>query len=273
MKSTRLRTATRLFFVCIHIASGLVTVVNIFPWVSRQGRRKLQQNWSRRLLVILGVRLEVAGPSVEGSFLLANHISWLDIFVINAIAQATFVSKSDVRDWPLIGLLCIKTGTVFLERGSRSAAMRINQTLVEKLGQGEQIAVFPEGTTNDSMALLPFRAALLQSAIEAGSAVQPLALRYIDAQGMPAASFAYCGETTFWQSLCAIAATRGVNANITILERITTTDRTRRELADLSHASIGECLRHHRSAFPLRGLSPRTLGHEPFDFARNKLVV
>lgn len=244
MMIARLRMVSRLFFVGVHIASGLITVSSIYPWVSVQTRRSLQQNWSHRLLSILGVCLEVSGPPVAGNFLLSNHISWLDIFVINAIAETTFVSKSDVRDWPLIGLLCARTGTVFLERGNRSAAMRVNQTLVEKLGDGERVALFPEGTTSDGVALLPFRAALLQSAIEAGSTVQPFALRYLDAQGRNATSFAYCGETTFWQSLCSIAAANGVYANITILDRIATFGVTRRELAERSQAAISEYLWH-----------------------------
>jgi 1-acyl-sn-glycerol-3-phosphate acyltransferase len=251
MMISRLRMSNRLFFVGVHIAYGLTIVVSIFPLVSPQTRCTFQQNWSRRLLHILGVRLEVTGPPVAGNFLLANHISWLDIFVINAIAQATFVSKSEVRDWPLIGLLCARTGTIFIERGSRSAAMRVNQTLVEKLSQGEQIAVFPEGTTSEGTAPLPFRAALLQSAIEAGSAIQPLALRYIDDQGRNATGFAYCGETTFWQSLCAIAATHGVSANIDILEQIAAGEMTRKELAELSHSKIKNCLMHNNSGAPL----------------------
>ena len=125
--------------------------------------------------------------------------------------------------------------------------MLVNRRLVEKLAQGERIAVFPEGTTSDGKSLLPFRAALLQSAIEAGCVVQPLALRYTDARGRNAEAMTYCGDTSFWQSLCAIVAAHGVSANITILEEIPAIDLSRRELAERSHAAILKALRHHGS--------------------------
>ena len=107
-----------------------------------------------------------------------------------------------------------------------------------------QIVVFPEGTTGDGAGLLTFRAALLQSAIDAGSHVQPLALRYADRQGKTAADFAYVGETTLWQSLCAIAAAQGVTANLAVLQVIPAGALPRRELAEQAQAAIQAALTH-----------------------------
>lgn len=252
----RLRMAGRLLLVGLHVAAGLLTLCSVYPRVSRRSQCDLRRNWSRRLLSILGIRLELVGGRVSGDLLLANHVSWLDIFVINAIAPATFISKREVRNWPLVGALVARSGTLFLERGNRSAAVRINRVLVEKLRQAERIAVFPEGTTSDGQTLLPFYPALLQSAIETGCIVQPLALRYADADGKHAATFAYCGQTSFWQSLCAIASTQGAGASVAVLERISAADLTRRELAERSRAAILEALRDKRTTEHSPLLSP-----------------
>lgn len=245
----RSRSAMRLAGVALHLAYGLCVATALYPLLSLSSRRQLQQRWSQRLLAILGVRLEVSGAAAINGLLVANHISWLDVFVISAIAPATFVCKSEVRNWPLIGLLCARTDTVFLERGSRSAAQRVNRTLAGKLRNGEQVAVFPEGTTSAGASLLAFRAALLQSAIDAQIHVQPLALRYRDALGLNAAAAAYCGETTFWQSLCAISSAPRITASVEILEKLATADRTRRELCEQAHALIGSCLEQHAPAY------------------------
>lgn len=238
----RVRTALRLARVAQHLAYGLFVAAAVFPFVSQTSRRSFQQHWSQCLLAILEVRLAVAGRDCNNGLVVSNHISWLDVFVISSIAPASFVCKSEVRNWPLVGLLCAKTDTVFLERGSRSAAHRVSQNLAGKLRSGERVAVFPEGTTSEGHSLLPFRGALLQSAIAAGSLVQPLALRYLDAQGRKATAASFCGETTLWQSLCAIASSPGLIASIEMLETIPAADRTRKELCHKAHALISSCL-------------------------------
>lgn len=238
----RIRGAVRLAGVALLLAYGLCVATALYPLLTQPSRRRQQQLWSQRLLAILGVRLEITGPTAMNGLLVANHISWLDVFVISSIAPATFVCKSEVRAWPLIGLLCARTDTVFLERGNRAAAVRVNQTLTGKLRNGEQVAVFPEGTTSTGDSLLAFRAALLQSAIDAQIHVQPLVLCYRDAQGENATAAAYCGETSFWQSLCAIATAPEITAHVKILGKLATEDRTRRDLCMQAHALIGSCL-------------------------------
>lgn len=245
----RSRSAFRLAGVALHLAYGLCVATALYPLLSLASRRQLQQRWSQRLLAILGVRLEVSGAAAINGLLVANHISWLDVFVISSIAPATFVCKSEVRRWPLIGLLCARTGTVFLERGSRSAALQVNRTLAGKLRNGEQVAVFPEGTTSAGESLLAFRAALLQSAIDAQTHVQPLALRYRDRLGMNAVAAAYCGETSFWQSLRAIASAPDITASIDILEKLPSVAQTRRNLCEQAHAVIGSRLDQRSLAY------------------------
>lgn len=230
-----------------HLAFGVGIVLTVFPWVSPARQRAIKQRWSHQLLDCLGVRLKVHGTATQPvhGMVVANHISWLDVFVINAIAETTFVCKDEVRNWPVLGMLCARTGTVFIDRGSRSAARRVNEALVARLGDGERIAVFPEGTTGDGTGLLAFRPALLQAAIDAATHVQPLALRYADPHGATATEFAYAGETTMWQSLCAVAGARGVTANLAVLDAIPAATAPRRDLAERAQDAIHTALSRH----------------------------
>jgi 1-acyl-sn-glycerol-3-phosphate acyltransferase len=123
--------------VGLHLCWGAATVAVAYPWIEPRLRRALKQRWSRQLLEILGIKLCVRGTAVvPAGLLVANHVSWLDIFVINALTPAAFVSKDDVRHWPLIGWLCTHTETIFLERGSRTAAQRTLTTMVDRLHAG-----------------------------------------------------------------------------------------------------------------------------------------
>ncbi len=244
----RTRQTLRLSSLGAHVALGVGIVLVVFPWLSIERRRAVQQGWARLLLAILGVRLAVRGGESAAGLLVANHISWLDVFVINAHARTTFVCKDEVRGWPVFGLLCARADTVFIDRGSRSAARRVNETIAARLGAGDRIAVFPEGTTSDGAGVMAFRAALLQPAIDAGHVLQPLALRYADRHGAIATEIAYAGETTMWQSLCAIAAAHDVTAHLAVLEAIPAHDLPRRELAEQAQTAIHAALTHTQIA-------------------------
>lgn len=183
-----------------------------------------------------------SGNPRPGGLLVANHISWLDVFAINAAAPTTFIAKDDVRRWPVIGWLSAQVGTLFLERGSRSAAQRAREHLVEELRGGGRVGVFPEGTTSDGDRVLPFHGALFQSAIDAGVAVTPVLLRYTDRAGHPSTVAAYVGDTTLWQCLRGIAAASGLTVHVEFLPVIESTGTDRRHLAHHGHQVIAHAL-------------------------------
>lgn len=170
--------------------------------------------------------------------IVANHVSWLDVFALAAVHPARFVCKSDVRNWPLIGWLVASNEALFLERGSRSAAARLNRTILAALESGDSVAVFPEGTSSDGSLVLPFRGAMLQGAADAGKDVVPVALRYVDVSGSRSVSAAYFGDISFWQSMCRIAAARELIVELDVLPLIRTHGLDRRELARRAHESI-----------------------------------
>ena len=235
--------AFRLARVGLHLGYGLATAALVYPLIDRPAQLKLKQRWSRQLLGMLGVRLQAeTAPLPSPTLLVANHISWLDIYVINALAPAAFVCKADVRDWPLIGWLCERTETVFMPRGSRRGAREAGDIVAARLRQGWQVAVFPEGTTSDGTRLLPFHGALLQGAIDADCPVQPLALCYLGRAGQPSLAAAYSGDTTLLQSLCRIAATPGLHVRLDVLPPIDGRGAERRVLAAAAQAAIRHSL-------------------------------
>ena len=194
--------------VAWHLAHGLALVTFRFSGLALAPRQRLIGQWSARLLHILGVRLSVSGtwlPGEQPAMLVANHVSWLDIYVLNALCPSHFVAKSEIAHWPLLGPLARKSGTVFIERARKRDILRVNAALTELLREGARIAVFPEGTTSAGNTVLPFRPALLQAAVNCGAPVCPIALRYERIDGSLCAEAAFTGDTSFaaalWQVL------------------------------------------------------------------------
>jgi 1-acyl-sn-glycerol-3-phosphate acyltransferase len=200
---TGLRALWRLLHSIVHALAGWFTITLLFPHWPQARREAKVQAWSRRMLQILGIPLQVHGqPPQQGPVLLvANHLSWLDILVMHAARYCRFVSKSDVRHWPVLGTLATGGGTLYIEREKRRDAMRVVHHMAESLQAGEIVAVFPEGTTGDGGALLPFHANLIQAAVAVHAPVQPVALRFVDAEGRDSPGPLYLGDDTLFSSL------------------------------------------------------------------------
>ncbi len=199
-----LRASWRLLLAVAHGVGGWFTIVLLFPRWNEQRRQATVQAWSLRMLRILGVPLHVHGqPPERGPVLLViNHISWLDILVVHAARHCRFVSKSDVKHWPMLGTMATGGGTLYIEREKRRDAMRVVHHMAESLKAGEIVAVFPEGTTGDGGELLPFHGNLVQAAISAGAPVQPVGLRFVDsATGKDSQGPLYLDDDTLIGSL------------------------------------------------------------------------
>jgi 1-acyl-sn-glycerol-3-phosphate acyltransferase len=212
----RLRAVARLLVTSGHVLRGLAIVGVRFPRLDTFARQREIRQWARAVLGGLGVALDVQGTPHPGPVLLvANHVSWLDILAVHASCpQARFVSKADVRGWPLIGRLVVAAGTLFIEREKRRDALRVVHQMAEALRAGDTVAVFPEGTTGEGRDLLPFHANLLQAALSAEAWVQPVVLRFADASASPSPAAAYVGDTSLVQSLWWIAQADGLVAKV-----------------------------------------------------------
>ena len=213
-----MRAAARLMAALAHAAAGWCTITFRFPQLSQAQRDECVTLWSREMLRVLGIELRLHGnPPAHGPVLLvANHISWLDILVMHAARHCRFVAKAQVRRWPLVGTLATGGGTLYIERESRRDAMRVVHHMAQALRAGDILAIFPEGTTSDGRALLPFHANLVQAAISADAPAQPVALSFIDrATGAPSFAASYVGDETLVGSLWRTLAARPMTAIVT----------------------------------------------------------
>ena len=233
--------------IAFHLLCGLCWVGIAFPFFSLQRRRWVRYRWSRELLTLFAFEIRISGSlPAEAGLIAANHVSWIDIFAMNALTPVAFVSKDDVIHWPIIGTLARHNETIFLQRGSRGHAHTIGREMAERLQSGNWLAVFPEGTTTDGTHLHPFHGALLQPAIDAGVPVTPVALSYLDAQGQRSLLPAYAGDTTLWESFSAMLSARQLVVHLEIgapvLVEPDSGNRGRKQLAHTLHDQIASML-------------------------------
>ena len=230
----QLKAVFKLLLALLHILTGFVTVLLVFPRLSAEQRQMRVQVWSRGMLKRIGIELVVKGqPDMRGPLMLvANHISWLDITSLHAARFCRFVSKADIAQWPFIGKLASGVGTLFLERSSRRDAMRVVHHMAASLQAGDVLAVFPEGTTSDGRSLLPFHANLMEAAIVANVPVQPVALQFIDrTTGQPSFAPCYINDDTLVGSVWRTLVTPGIAVVITFGEIQLAEGRNRRAWA------------------------------------------
>jgi 1-acyl-sn-glycerol-3-phosphate acyltransferase len=223
-----------------HILAGVLIVLLRFPSLDRPARALRVTRWAAQLLAILAVRVRVRGeaPPPVGALVAANHISWLDIHVLHSLLRVRFISKAEVRDWPIFGLFAEASGTVFLVREKRSDAMRVNQLMAQHLREGDCLALFPEGTTSDGRGLLPFFPSLFQPAVEAGTPVWPVCIRYLNTDGTPCSEAAYYGHMSLGESLRKILKLKAVHVEVAFLPPIASQGLARRDLARAAEEAI-----------------------------------
>jgi 1-acyl-sn-glycerol-3-phosphate acyltransferase len=226
------RACWRLGRAAVHALHGGLICAIVFPFLDDPARRRRVGWWARRMLEVMGIALDLRGSLRAAPVLLvSNHVSWLDILAVDAVRPARFVSKADVRHWPLLGFMVACGGTLFIERERKRDALRVVHQVAAALRDGATVAVFPEGTTGAGPALLPFHANLLQAAISTATPVQPVALRYADAGAAFSNAPLYLDDTTLLQSVWQVVCADALVAHLTALPPIDTTSIERRRLA------------------------------------------
>jgi len=146
----KLRLSWRLLQVAMHLALGALLTLAAAP-IARSPSARTVQGWHAGLCRILELRVQIQGePLKEGAVLVSNHVSWLDIPVLGSRLPASFIAKSDVRAWPLIGGLSARAGTLFLRRGGRDL-QEGSAAMTRLLARGASLALFPEGTTTSDL--------------------------------------------------------------------------------------------------------------------------
>lgn len=223
-------------------------------WYLRPAGRAVIQAWMRAACAVIGLRVEYRCPPCdEPALLVANHVSWLDILVIHARATGVSVAKSDVRSWPVIGLLATLSGTRFIARNTLSGLNALMEDLAEILRQGGHVILFPEGTSTTGGEVRPFSPALFQCAISASVSVQALTLEYRrEGERDPLAPFV--GDDAFLPHLLKILRSPRTHATVTFAPPVRAEGCKRRSLARYTRDQISQQLdRGHSPPVPVQG--------------------
>lgn len=240
------RRAARLVAVVVVLAALGCVLVSL-PWrPARSGERALRR-WFRIALAALGVRAQVSGgdrfgPREVGALVVANHESWLDVLALGAVQPLRMVCRSDVRGWPVVGVLAARAGTLFLDRHRLRPLPGTVAAITGLLRGGASVGVFPEGTTYCGTTTGEFRPAAFQAALDAGALVCPVAVRYRVAD-VPTTAAAFVGDAVLWRSVTAVAAVRGLVVEIRVLPVLDAADprwaaTDRRALAAAADAAV-----------------------------------
>lgn len=225
-----------------HILAGFA-ILAAMPLLRRRAGQ-LAGWWYRGLLRIMGIELEVRGPTpAPGTLVVANHVSWLDIIVFGGLLDAAFVSKSEVGDWAVIGRFARLTGTIFLPRGAgetREASNRIGTALAA----GRCVVLFPEATTRADLLPSRFHARLFAAAIDGDHKLQPAALHYPRDDGHPGhhPDAPWVGAASLAPHFVTLFRQHGLRARLTFCPPVPVASRDRRALAEQSHAAIASAL-------------------------------
>ncbi len=241
-----IRRHVRLARLLWHVVAGTALAHSLLPLLRLRrnpaAADALVRWWVRRVLTILAVQVRVVGkPNPGATLLVANHISWLDIPLVRAMADVAFVSKEEVRRWPLIGAMAARAGTLFLTRGSRDASSMVADHMTWSLTQHRAILVFPEGTTTRGDEVRDFYPRLYQAAIRTRTCVQAVAVSYPQAgRAHPAVPFV--DDDTLARHLWALLAEKHLEAELHFCEPVSARGLDRRTLAEITREQIAQAL-------------------------------
>ena len=235
-----LRLTQRLLLLVWHVLFGLLITPFFVTGVSGGITRThpyVTSWWHNRLADILGVRITVSGHRPRPpALLVSNHVSWLDIIVLGGLTHTDFLSKHEVREWPVVGWLAARAGTLFIRRGHGQTGT-ISEQIAHRLRQDGLLTLFPEGTTTDGREVRPFFSRLFAAAVDTGTDVVPVALRYhVRGHHDPVAP--YTGDQSLADNLRGLLRRECTEVHVVFGEPISLRGHSRKEVAELARAAI-----------------------------------
>jgi 1-acyl-sn-glycerol-3-phosphate acyltransferase len=208
--------------------------------LSLSAYNKLARLWHYGITRVVGVKCQFSGSRIApGALVVSNHISWLDISVIGSRLPVVFLASSVIAGWPILGWMIARAGTLFIERGS--GANDAVEEMAIKLGDGQSVQIFPEGKTTNGFSVIKFQPRLMQSAIKAGTSVQPVCIRYENKSGLRESRVRFDGEITFPSSLWRTVSGGPIKANVCIFDPIPAT-KSRAALGKTAENTIKQCV-------------------------------
>lgn len=243
----------RLLLLGFLVLGILFVVYCVFPFMQWRGRASVIKFLAPWIPAVLGIRLDIRGQVPDsfaaqkgrrkagsGYMVCANHISFVDIFVLDSIMPVHFVAKKEIASWPLFGAITTGVGTIYIDRTRRRAVVEVADAMRSTLASGENVLFFPEGTTGPGDALLPFHANLFSAACTAGAEVLPIALRYtLKGETTTIPSYA---DVSLFEVIKRIVFTPGISAEATILDPINAAQLDRRALNALASERMSAAL-------------------------------
>ena len=228
------RTAARLIWFLFDVAFAFINYTFTAARAPQSTKRLARANWLHRSCIgnlkVYNCQASVTGPVPAAGLLISNHLSYLDILVLSSITPAVFVSKSEVRHWPVCGWLAALGGTVFIERNRRMDVGPVNEEIVAALADGALVVIFPEGTSTNGEQLLPFRSSLLEPATLGSPPVAICYLSYEIDDGDPRHEICYWGGHTFLPHAIKLMGKKTIRAKV----RFGTFQRTATNRKDLA---------------------------------------
>jgi len=235
-----IRVIQRILMLTLHVLLGML----ITPLaLTRRNGSGVHTNphvtswWHNRVADILGIRITVSGPRPQSpALLISNHVSWLDVVVLGGLTHTDFLSKYEIRKWPVMGWLAAMSGTLFIRRGNNEAGA-VSEQIGNRLRDEGILTLFPEGTTSDGRQLRPFFSRLFAAAIDTGTDVTPVALRYhIDGEFDPVAP--YIDNQPISQNLRGLITRDHTAVHVVFSPAITLSGHSRKEVAELARSAI-----------------------------------
>ena len=239
--SLRRSRPVKLLGIALQFGRGAWIVAVRFPAWPKAQRLQAIQRWASQLLAILEIEVHSNQLPQTGfaGLVVSNHLSWLDILVLQSLMPGSFVAKKEVRQWPVVGYLAQACATIFVDRSSPRSARSMVDDTAAAIAQGYAVVVFPEGTSSNGQALGDFHANIFESAIRAQAPVQLLSLQYVDrTTGSAAAAAHFIDDMTLMASLKDVMASSSIQARVHIGDCLSADGHTRKSLALQAHQRI-----------------------------------
>ena len=224
----------KLTLVALHLLLGFVICLAMII-LPKNISNRLIQYWAKRLLHILKIKITLSGAVLkflgkESYLVISNHISWLDIPVIFSLKPITFVSASNIKTWPIIGIFAKISGAIFIDRLRKSSLPEVIQAMNDHFKNDKQsICIFPESVTSNGYQVLPFKSNLFQSAFESNKLLLPLSIKYKENNVLTNRT-SFHGSTTLFQSFKRIAKSNLIEVVVDIGQTVKPTQ-SRKELS------------------------------------------
>jgi 1-acyl-sn-glycerol-3-phosphate acyltransferase len=215
-----MRTFLRVVYrLCVFIVASFVclfqfAVLRLGGALSLKRRADWLQSWCRLGLRVIGTSLEVDGPAPQRGLIVSNHLSYLDILVYSALDACVFVSKREVRSWPIFGWIASLAGSIYIDRGKPGDTHRVSREMMDALAGDRPVMLFPEGTSSDGNSVLRFHSSLFEAAVAAETPITAAYLSYTASNGSVENDVCFWGKVNFATHILRLFAIEHVQARV-----------------------------------------------------------